>query len=96
MANNKTADDKTLQTYPSPDGKRWIELRQRPDGMFYFQEFYDVALDDIPGIWTRHNYTITRTCDLALQNFRSCGKRSHQNDAMALRKSQMKHQQHVS
>jgi hypothetical protein len=46
MANNKTADDKTLQTYPSPDGKRWIELRQRADGLFYFQEFSDVAPDD--------------------------------------------------
>ena len=46
MANNKTADDKTLQTYPSPDGKRWIELRQRPDDLFYFQEFSDVAPDD--------------------------------------------------
>ncbi len=46
MANNKTADDKTLQTYPSPDGKRWIELRQRADGLFYFQEFSDAAPDD--------------------------------------------------
>jgi hypothetical protein len=46
MANNKTADDKTLQTYPSPDGKRWIELRQRADGQFYFQEFSDAAPDD--------------------------------------------------
>ena len=56
MANNKTADDKTLQTYPSPDGKRWIELRQRPDGMFYFQEFYEASPDD-SRIWTRRNYT---------------------------------------
>ena len=55
MANNKTADDKTLQTYPSPDGKRWIELRQRPDGMFYFQEFYE-AIEDIPG-YGPQNYT---------------------------------------
>jgi len=46
MANNKTADDKTLQTYPSLDGKRWIELRQRADGLFYFQEFSDAAPDD--------------------------------------------------
>jgi hypothetical protein len=46
MANNKTADDKTLQTYPSPDGKRWIELRQCADGLFYFQEFSDAAPDD--------------------------------------------------
>jgi hypothetical protein len=46
MANNKTADDKTLQTYPSPDGKRWIELRQCSDGLFYFQEFSDAAPDD--------------------------------------------------
>ena len=50
-----TADDKTLQTYPSPDGKRWIELRQRPDGMFYFQEFYE-AIEDIPG-YGPQNYT---------------------------------------
>ena len=46
MANNKTADDKTLQTYPSPDGKRWIELRQCADGLFYFQEFSDAAPHD--------------------------------------------------
>jgi len=46
MANNKTADDKTLQTYPSLDSKRWIELRQRADGLFYFQEFSDAAPDD--------------------------------------------------
>ncbi len=46
MANNKTADDKTLQTYPSPEGKRWIELRQRSDGLFYFQEFSDAAPND--------------------------------------------------
>ena len=36
-------DDKVLQTYPSPDGKRWIELRQRADGLFYFQEFSDAG-----------------------------------------------------
>jgi hypothetical protein len=41
------ANDKTLQTYPSPGGKRWIELRQRPDGLFYFQEFSDAA-DNVP------------------------------------------------
>jgi hypothetical protein len=32
-------DDKVLQRFPSPDGKRWFELRQQPDGMVYFQEF---------------------------------------------------------
>jgi len=36
-------DDKLLQRFPSPDGKRWIELRERPDGMFYFQEFYEAT-----------------------------------------------------
>ena len=40
-------DDKLLQRFPSPDGKRWIELHQRPDGMFYFQEFYE-AIDNSP------------------------------------------------
>ena len=39
--------DKLLQTYPSPDDKRWLELRQRPDGRFYFQEFTE-AVDNIP------------------------------------------------
>jgi len=32
-------DDKLLQRFPSPDGKRWFELRRQSDGMFYFQEF---------------------------------------------------------
>jgi hypothetical protein len=41
------AGDELLQTYPSPDGKRWIELRKRPDGRFYFQEFYE-ATDNVP------------------------------------------------
>ena len=39
-------EDKVLQTYPSPEGNRWIELRQRSDGLFYFQEFSDVAPND--------------------------------------------------
>jgi hypothetical protein len=38
--------DKELQRFPSPDGKRWIELRERPDGLFYFQEFYEVIVDN--------------------------------------------------
>jgi hypothetical protein len=33
--------DKELERFPSPDGKRWIELRERPDGLFYFQEFFE-------------------------------------------------------
>jgi hypothetical protein len=41
------ADDKLLKTYPSPDDKRWIELRQQSDGRFYFQEF-DEASDNVP------------------------------------------------
>ena len=39
--------DKLLQRYPSPDGKRWIELREQPDGSFYFQEFSE-AVDNVP------------------------------------------------
>ena len=39
--------DKLLQRYPSPDGKRWIDLYEQPDGLFYFQEFYE-ARDDVP------------------------------------------------
>jgi hypothetical protein len=39
--------DKLLQSYPSPDGKRWVELYERSDGRFYFQEFYE-ARDDVP------------------------------------------------
>jgi len=35
--------DKLLQRYPSPDGRRWVELRQRPDGKFYFQEFSEAT-----------------------------------------------------
>jgi hypothetical protein len=31
--------DKILQRYPSPDLKRWVDLRQQPDGLFYVQEF---------------------------------------------------------
>jgi hypothetical protein len=41
-------DNKLLQSYPSPDGKRWIELRQRSDGLFFFQEFYEATADDVP------------------------------------------------
>ena len=40
-------DDKLLQRFPSPDGKRWFELHERPDGMFYFQEFSEAA-DSVP------------------------------------------------
>jgi hypothetical protein len=39
--------DKLLQRFPSPDGKRWFELRQRPDRLFYFQEFSEAA-DAVP------------------------------------------------
>jgi hypothetical protein len=37
-----------VQRFPNPDGKRWVELRKRPDGLFYFLEFYE-AKDDVPG-----------------------------------------------
>ena len=40
-------NDKLLQRFPSPDGKRWIELRQQSDCLFYFQEFYE-ATDHVP------------------------------------------------
>ena len=39
--------DKLLQRFPSPDGKRWFELRQQSDGLFYFQEFSE-ATDPVP------------------------------------------------
>jgi hypothetical protein len=39
--------DKILQRYPSPDLKRWVDLRQRPDGLFYIQEFAATA-DNVP------------------------------------------------
>jgi hypothetical protein len=39
--------DKVWQRFPSPEGERWLELRQQPDGMFYFQEFSE-ATDAIP------------------------------------------------
>ncbi len=39
--------DKILQRFPSPDGKRWFELRQQPDGMAYFQEFSE-STDAVP------------------------------------------------
>ena len=40
-------DDKLLQRFQSPDGKRWFELRQQSDGMFYFQEFSE-STDAVP------------------------------------------------
>jgi hypothetical protein len=47
--------DKVLQRFPSPDGKRWFELRQQPDGMVYFQEFAE-ATDAVP-IYGTDSYT---------------------------------------
>ncbi|HTZ67566.1 MAG TPA: hypothetical protein VMA30_00410 [Xanthobacteraceae bacterium] len=53
------SDDKILQRYPSPDGKRWVDLRQRADGLFYFQEFaappdsvpeYGAQTNTVPGL----------------------------------------------
>jgi hypothetical protein len=41
------SNDKILQRYPSPDSKRWVELRQQADGLFYFQEFAE-APDNVP------------------------------------------------
>jgi len=48
-------DDKLLQRFPSPDGKRWFELRQQSDGKFYFQEFSE-ATDAIP-VYGAQSYT---------------------------------------
>jgi hypothetical protein len=39
--------DKLLMRYPSPDGRRWIDLYERSDGLFYFQEFYE-ARGEVP------------------------------------------------
>jgi hypothetical protein len=49
--------DKELQRFPRPDGKRWIELRERPDGLFYFQEFYKPIVD--PAVETMDDHAIT-------------------------------------
>jgi hypothetical protein len=48
-------DDKLLQRFPSPDGKRWFELRQQSDGMFYFQEFSE-STDAVP-VYGAESYT---------------------------------------
>jgi hypothetical protein len=48
-------DDKLLQRFPSPDGKRWFELRQQSEGMFYFQEFSE-ATDHVP-VYGAQSYT---------------------------------------
>jgi hypothetical protein len=48
-------DDKLLQRFPSPDGKRWFELRQQFDGMFYFQEFSETT-DAVP-VYGAQSYT---------------------------------------
>ena len=48
-------DDKLLQRFSSPDGKRWFELRQQSDGMFYFQEFSE-ATDAVP-VYGAQSYT---------------------------------------
>jgi hypothetical protein len=48
-------DDKLLQRFPSPDGKRWFELRQQSDGMFYFQEFSE-STDEVP-VYGAESYT---------------------------------------
>ena len=40
--------DKLLQRFPSPDGKRWIDLYENSNGQFYFQEFYEATADDVP------------------------------------------------
>jgi hypothetical protein len=47
-------DDKLLQCFPSPDGKRWVELRQQSDGQFYFQEFMEAA-DSAPEYGAQSN-----------------------------------------
>ena len=47
--------DKLLQRFRSPDGKRWFELRQQSDGMFYFQEFSE-STDAVP-VYGAESYT---------------------------------------
>ena len=39
--------DKLIQRFPSPDGNRWIDLYENPDGLSYFQEFHETG-DSIP------------------------------------------------
>jgi len=46
--------DKILQRYPSPDLKRWVDLRQQPDGLFYIQEF-SVNPDRVPEYGAQSN-----------------------------------------
>ena len=56
-------DDKLLQRFPSPDGKRWFELRQQSDGMFYFQEFSE-ATDAVP-VYGAHSHILRPALDPA-------------------------------
>jgi hypothetical protein len=51
LEGSKPEDGKLLQRFPSPDGKRWVELWQRADGRFYFQEYYE-RRDDVPDYGT--------------------------------------------
>ena len=37
-----------LERFPAPDGKRWVDLRVRPDGFFFFEEHFEDR-DEIPG-----------------------------------------------
>ncbi len=46
--------DKILQRYPSPDLKRWVDLCQRPDGLFYIQEF-SATPDSVPEYGAQSN-----------------------------------------
>jgi hypothetical protein len=47
--------DKLLKRYPSPDGKRWIDLYERPDGLFIFRSFMRPATM-FPVTGPRHLY----------------------------------------
>jgi hypothetical protein len=46
--------DKILQRYPSPDLKRWVDLCQQPDGLYYIQEFATTS-DSVPEYGAQSN-----------------------------------------
>ena len=64
--------DKELQRFPSPDCKRWIELRERPDGLFYFQESYEPIVGPADELWMISQLpsygSLSRDGDLAFTN----------------------------
>jgi hypothetical protein len=68
--------DKILQRYPSPDLSRWVDLCQRPDGLFYIQEFsatpdrvpeYGAQTNTLPGLRSG-TYNSLQAAERDLQN----------------------------